>query len=151
MEKYKRNPNTKCTICDKEIYKRPGQIKQNKGNVFCGQKCYGIYCRKEIPCLVCNKPILAGLNKKTCSRSCANKNRAGNNYKTGRKRDKVKSQKFIKKRLLEDRGKKCERCGFSNPNILHTHHKDRDRRNNKMSNLELLCPNCHAIEHLQKI
>ena len=30
-------------------------------------------------------------------------------------------------------------------NVLH--HKDRDRHNNDISNLEILCSNCHAIEH----
>jgi predicted HNH restriction endonuclease len=30
------------------------------------------------------------------------------------------------------------------------HHKDRDRDNNAMENLAVLCPNCHAIEHMKE-
>ncbi|MBI3573571.1 hypothetical protein HY090_00790 [Candidatus Kaiserbacteria bacterium] len=27
------------------------------------------------------------------------------------------------------------------------HHKDRNRNNNSLGNLELICPNCHYEEH----
>lgn len=84
VEQHKRKPNTKCLMCEKLIYKRPSQIEKNNGNVFCSVICNGLFSRKERPCLVCQKPILSGLNKKTCSRSCANINRKGVVYKTGR-------------------------------------------------------------------
>jgi hypothetical protein len=29
--------------------------------------------------------------------------------------------------------------------MLELHHKDGDRTNNILSNIELLCPNCHAL------
>lgn len=46
----------------------------------------------------------------------------------------------------------CERCGFdANPVILGVHHKDRNRKNNEASNLEVLCPNCHSLEHAKHI
>ncbi len=109
--------------------------------------CYGISCRKEAPCLVCGKPILAGLNKKTCSRSCANKHRQGIKYKLNSPKDKVKTQGLIKIRLLKIRGKKCERCGFDKYEILEIHHKDKNRNNNNLDNLELICPNCHSEKH----
>ena len=111
-EHYKRNPNTKCLICGNPIYRRPAEIKQNHGRVFCSPTCYAISCRKEIPCVICGKLILSGLNKKTCSRSCSNVNRAGIKYKGGSPRDKVKSQRALKVRLLNKRGQKCERCGY---------------------------------------
>lgn len=101
VELYKRKANTKCFICNKAIYRRPLEIKRNKKRVFCSMACYGISCRKEIFCVVCGKPILSGLNKKTCSRGCANRHRAGIQYKINRPRDKVKSQQAIKIRLLE--------------------------------------------------
>jgi len=112
--------------------------------------CYGIGCRKEISCATCGKPILAGLNKKTCSRGCANKHRTGIKYKINRPRDKVKTQEALKIRLLNQRGKKCERCGYEEYRILEVHHKDRNRGNSDLNNLELICPNCHAKEHFLK-
>jgi hypothetical protein len=146
-EKYKRNPNTKCVICSKEIYRRPCEIEKSGGQVFCSNMCYGISCRKEVLCAICAKPMLSRLNKKTCSRSCANKQRAGIDYKKQNSRDKVKSQRSLKIRLLDQRGEKCERCGFDKVQILQVHHKNRDRNNNELGNLEIICPNCHATEH----
>lgn len=148
MNEYKRKPNTVCIICGKDIYKRPGQIQANKNRVFCGQICFGKSCRREIPCVVCGKMILGGLNKKTCSRSCSNIQRAGIKYKIGSPKDKVRSYQALKIRLLNARGKVCERCGYDKYQILQVHHKDRNRNHNDLDNLELICPNCHYEEHL---
>jgi len=149
-ETYKRKPNTKCVVCDTLVYRRPSLLHKALGKAFCGSDCYGIYCRKEIPCTVCGKPILAGLNKKTCSRSCSNTNRVGTKY-TGRPlKDKVKDQRSLKIKLLKERGKICECCGYDKYKILQIHHKDRNRNNNTMDNLELICPNCHYEKHLHK-
>lgn len=45
---------------------------------------------------------------------------------------------------------KCERCGNDNwlnrPIPLELHHKDGNHWNNDLTNLEILCPNCHALE-----
>jgi len=91
--------------------------------------------------------ILASFNKKTCSRYCANKHRKGIKYKSNSPKDKVKTQRLLKIRLLRRKGNKCERCGFGKYQILQIHHKDKNRDNNNLDNLELLCPNCHCEEH----
>jgi predicted nucleic acid-binding Zn ribbon protein len=147
MGEYKRNPNTKCTVCEKPIYRRPVQLKQSAGRAFCGQECYGLASRKEKPCVVCGTPIVASAHKRTCSRACSNTYRAGIKYKIGRPRDKAQEIRALKIRLLEQRDRKCERCGYAKVEILHVHHKDRNRNNNDFSNLELICPNCHYEEH----
>lgn len=142
----KRNPNTICKVCGEGMYRRPSEL-EKRSAVFCSQVCYGKFQRKLTPCTVCRKPIRAGLNKKTCSRACANKNRKGISYNTGRLRDKVKSYRSLKFRLIANRGSACERCNYDKEKILQVHHKNRDRNNNELSNLELLCPNCHCEEH----
>ncbi len=47
------------------------------------------------------------------------------------------------------RGRKCESCGLetwlNNPIKLEVHHKDGDRLNNNLDNLQLLCPNYHSF------
>ncbi|MDQ3238898.1 MAG: HNH endonuclease [bacterium] len=53
----------------------------------------------------------------------------------------------LKMRLLIERGDTCQRCSFSNTELLIIHHVDRDRTHNDLTNLELICPNCHAAEH----
>ena len=143
-----RIPNVRCLICGKPVYRRPAELRLSKGRAFCSLICYGIAGRKEKPCISCGTMVRSGLNKKTCSRACANRHRAGIRYKLGRpKLDKVQNQRSIKIRLLLLRGEECERCGYNKREILHVHHKDRDRKNNDFSNLELVCPNCHYEEH----
>jgi hypothetical protein len=57
----------------------------------------------------------------------------------------------LKRRLLAAgiKARCCEQCGLSQwlgKSIpLELHHKDGDRTNNLLRNLELLCPNCHAL------
>ncbi len=146
-EHYKRHPNVNCVVCGKSVYRRPALLRMSKGRAFCGLPCYAISQRIETPCIVCKTPIMASKNAKTCSRACANRHRTGIKY-TGRAlKDKVKNQRSLKIRLIAQRGIKCERCGYSKLEILHVHHKDRNKNNNDLSNLELICPNCHYEEH----
>ena len=57
----------------------------------------------------------------------------------------------LKIRLLDEGIKQriCERCGkekWLNEKIpLELHHVNRNRFDNRISNLELLCPNCHSL------
>jgi hypothetical protein len=147
VEQYIRKPNTTCSRCGKSIYRRPSELQKTGGVSYCGAICYGIACRKEVECVVCKKKMLAGLNKKTCSRSCSNVNRIGIEYLRNRPRDKVSTIVALKTRLLKMRGGKCERCEYSKIEILHVHHKNRNRLDNSMKNLEPICPNCHYEEH----
>ena len=58
----------------------------------------------------------------------------------------------LKVKLLQEGYKeyKCELCGLSvwqNVQIpLELHHKDGNHFNNNLDNLQILCPNCHAIQ-----
>lgn len=54
-----------------------------------------------------------------------------------------------RQKLIQSRGYKCECCGntewLGNLIPLEIHHKDGNRLNDKEDNLEVLCPNCHAL------
>lgn len=60
-------------------------------------------------------------------------------------------RKFLRQFLYEKNNGKCEKCGYETKNpytgksILQIHHIDGDCYNNHESNLQLLCPNCHAL------
>lgn len=50
--------------------------------------------------------------------------------------------------LIKIRGRQCECCQntewLGQPINLQVHHIDGDRTNNELTNLQLLCPNCHS-------
>lgn len=88
---------------------------------------------------------------------------AGNPHKKGRKSTTYKTAEeyiksscvkshVLKQKLIRDgiKEKKCEICGLStwlNCEIpLELHHKDGNHYNNDFSNLQILCPNCHALQ-----
>lgn len=70
------------------------------------------------------------------------------NYSTFTKNSNKKNGKDTIKALINLRGQKCEQCGitqwFDKPINLEIHHIDGNRTNNELSNLLLLCPNCHS-------
>jgi hypothetical protein len=57
----------------------------------------------------------------------------------------------LKNRLISEglKAERCEACGrnrWMRQTIpLEIHHRDGDRTNNLLHNIELLCPNCHAL------
>lgn len=64
--------------------------------------------------------------------------------------------KSIRRYLLDKNNNKCEKCGWGeeNPHThtvpLEIHHIDGDYTNNKENNLQVLCPNCHALTETYK-
>lgn len=57
------------------------------------------------------------------------------------------------KRVLQQAGRNlfvCERCAAHREVELPRHHKDRNRANNKIENLEVLCVPCHNKEHMSE-
>ena len=57
----------------------------------------------------------------------------------------------VKENILEKQHHKCASCNRL-LNVVEYHHKDGNRSNNKESNCQALCPNCHAIKtHSKRI
>lgn len=69
-------------------------------------------------------------------------------YSRFKKGNAIKSADAVKA-LSYKRGHKCECCGLTEWQRqkipLQVHHLDGDRLNNEEENLQLLCPNCHAL------
>ena len=145
--------NSICGICGKTFYKKPSE--QNKSIsklVFCSKECYGKYCRHNKICPICGIEFF-GTHRKYCSRECSNRARSGMKYFNSQPNNKQKYVNILRQKLIDIYGERCYRCGYcENTNILHVHHKIRkcDKGSDNLDNLELLCPNCHAIEHCKK-
>lgn len=83
--------------------------------------------------------------KTTCGYSCANTYfRSGKdhpNWKNG-------SLSTYRANALREYGCICSKCGYSeNLAAIVVHHIDKNRENNSIDNLQVLCCNCHAILH----
>lgn len=141
-----RKPNCVCSVCGKTIYRRPIQIAT--GNVFCSLVCCGAKQRVSHTCRICGNEYVGA--KRTCSRACANKARSGIKYLGENALNKAKRSNFLREQVARKRGGICERCGEENYAILQVHHKVERYRGgtDTLTNLELLCPNCHARHHL---
>lgn len=137
----------KCHMCSRLF-----MVIHSRMNIakFCSHACRlknrTITSKEHRKCLICKDLFYAykKSSKKYCSIQCCNKQK----IKDG-------APSFAAVRAsMKKAGEivKCERCGFEKyPHILGIHHKDRDRNNNVRDNLEVLCPNCHSLEHLSHI
>ena len=53
-----------------------------------------------------------------------------------------------RKLAFESYDHKCNRCGYDKiVEVLQVHHKDKNRENNIVENLEIMCPTCHMEFH----
>ena len=56
-----------------------------------------------------------------------------------------------RKRIFEEKGRICEKCSWNVVHPIHkipmtqVHHKDGNKQNNALENIEILCPNCHCL------
>ena len=114
-------------------------------------KFYGVHI-----CLNCGKEIVDNYsNRKFCSSKCCgeylNKTKITQWLEHPEKFTSEHGYQFITKyfRLLHNNC--CERCGwheinqYTNVVPLQIHHIDGDCTNNRLENLQLLCPNCHSL------
>lgn len=113
----KLEPNCSCATCGKTFYKSPSRMKASKSG--------WVFCSR-----LCKEmqQTTGGLLELP-------------HYGTGTWVD-------YRSLGIDAFGAKCQRCEYSRyPQVLQVHHKDRDRSNNKIDNLEVLCPTCHLEDH----
>lgn len=53
----------------------------------------------------------------------------------------------LKKLIKEGKINKCSRDGCERQKFIEVHHKDEDRNNDSIENLEIICKSCHTSEH----
>ena len=106
-------------------------------------------------CLNCGNEIPS--NNKYCCSKCKNEYiykqyiyRWKQNLETGTKGSDDVSN-YVRRYMFEKHNNSCELCGWNQVNPytglvpLQIHHINGDCKNNKEENLQLLCPNCHAL------
>lgn len=154
----------KCDFCSTTHSKEKRQIKNNN---FCSSTCSNKFRYKDVKkfsakCPICKTDIKRNISEQFrsksgiyfCSKACKNegqklKNNIQNVWPShyGRANGKFS----YRKKALANLKNECNHCGYKKiKDILQVHHIDHNRLNNDILNLKILCPNCHAIEHLNK-
>lgn len=142
-----------CDNC-KEVYTR---AKRHYNSAFhgCSPKCLNILKGITIKttCSECGQEILRKSSQVSrsksglffCSKICKDKavlymeEIRPEHYNTTTTKYRLAALRFY--------GKKCQLCGFDKEAALVVHHKDQNRSNNEISNLQVLCANCHYLIH----
>ena len=114
----------------------------------------------EYECINCGVICKSGPSKKNkfCSGKCCGQYKYKQNIKkwlngelTGLQPNGKKTSTFVKRYMVETFGEKCQLCDWSEINHatgkvpIQLDHIDGNFRNCKISNLQLLCPNCHSL------
>lgn len=123
---------------------------------FCSRKCANLSRKKNTkPCVHCGSELNQG--KVYCSIKCQKDHeytqyidRWKRGLEDGRK-GKWSISKHIRRYLHEQSKDSCTKCGwgvlneFTKKVPLDINHIDGNWKNNAPENLELICPNCHAL------
>lgn len=156
---------TQCLNCQQDFEAQAREIKRGNGK-FCSISCSSTHRAKMIRaklvpnciCAQCGEEFYRNASKRRlsksglqfCNRICKEKaQRIGgikaiqpDHYNNG------SGARYYRNLALRHYPHKCNRCGYSKClSVIEAHHKDHDRSNNQLENLELLCRNCHGEEH----
>lgn len=146
---------TKCSNCEKEF-----ESKLNDNRIYCSQRCSALklnFSKKKFKkCHNCNNNISS--RNKYCSQKCQQLFQRNEIYKKIENNDyQFSDVKTYKNYLIEKHGEKCMICEWKEVNPLsgkipiELHHVDGNSDNNKLENLQLLCPNHHALTKSWKV
>lgn len=153
-QEYETNPKL-CKFCGNPI------SWEQHTNEYCSHSCATSatnYERAEKKyCLNCGKEITHKNANKYCSSDCQFEYKQKNYIKRWKEgletglSGKYGISDRIRKYLMDKYNCSCQKCGWNKVhpitgNVpLQIHHIDGDCTNNKEENLQLLCPNCHAL------
>jgi len=150
-----------CKVCKKKFYIKPSHKKYGWGK-YCSSECQYIGQRrgKFVYCETCGKKIWrrplqlkrSRSEKFFCGKShlMAWKNKI---LQVGENHPNWTGGEFAGRGILERANRKmvCTNCGITDKRVLMVHHKDSNRKNNKITNLIWLCQNCHHLIHCYNI
>ncbi len=129
--------------------------------MYCSRKCRDIGFKKGtfVACEICGKKIWrtprdekrSKSQKYFCNKSCQTQWR--NKFYSGERHPLWNGGIFLYRKTLLETGATavCKNCGIKDFRVLLVHHKDHDKRNNALENLEWLCWNCHHLIHYNKL
>ncbi len=165
MSKNKNIVIKNCLYCHNIFEAKLSEVKRGYGK-FCNRSCSSSYTspdkilKPNCICVYCKKEFYRNASKKKLSRSglyfCCRKHKdMGQRLESGFKE--IHPPHYgngscsYRAKALKEFPHKCNRCGWNEyVGALEVHHIDENRKNNIINNLEILCPNCHMVNHLLK-
>lgn len=140
---------TTCHECLKPIERLKSRLKEKNYCLECLNK------KTETTCSFCNLKFFirpSRLNPKSgfvfCSRKCKDEaQKAKHGFDKLHPRFDSKNYHYRTK-AFDHLAPKCNICNYNKHiEVLEVHHKNCNRENNDISNLEILCPTCHTEKH----
>lgn len=144
-----------CAYCKSLIFLPKSVLQKPR---YCGNSCSVKACAKPVTlsCYHCKKEILRSPSKAKrsksglffCDRECKESAQSAvGGVKEIQPPHYTNGLTNYRKRALAHYGSVCAVCKYSEKSVmLDVHHRDSDRSNNALDNLEVLCVWCHAIE-----
>ena len=141
----------KCPQCNSII-----SYEDRHKKTFCSHSCSATFnnAQKEKKehghCQCCGKK-LPRKGRKFCSSKCCGDFRKKQTILLIESGDTTLPAAQYKKYLIEKHGDKCMKCGWDKKNpvtgnvTVELNHIDGHSENNCLSNLEIICPNCHSL------
>jgi len=152
IKEYYENPKC-CKTCGNPI-----RYEVKTSNDYCSHVCGGYHDspikKPRNNCLNCGK-MCKNIHSIYCSTRCWRQLQSKKSDIIIES-DKNVGQRMLRKYLMKKQDSKCSKCGWGEINpisltvCLDLHHKDGDSNNNVLSNVELICPNCHSLTDTYK-
>lgn len=134
-----------CSVCGKQKYRAANKIKSVKGR-YCGMPCYRIGSRNKVEytCKKCGTKFMDHPCEPRvyCSQSCQQRLGMPSMTVDGYLEKRVNGQNKRLHRIIMERHMGRDLTGY------HIHHKNHNKLDNRIENLEVLTPSEHSRLHM---
>jgi hypothetical protein len=162
---------TTCNFCDIEFFAKPSELKRG-GAKYCSMTCSGKANSKRqlqqskiknvpnVTCSLCGIKFYKNKSRLKLSKSklyfCCRAHKDAAQKIGGLKEIQpphygttlLGTPNTYRRIAFAQHEPKCSICGYDKyRSVLQVHHKDRDRTNNDVDNLQVVCPTCHLEIH----